>query len=128
MGEYIMAAALFVAAVEFGYYVRRLSQSKVAIHEQGFVVHRGSNRPTFAWDEIECLTERVVHEGLPLKGVTGKLSARIMGKKAYRYTVARNDGEAFLFDNNVVPRGALLAGPLRTAQRSHDFRWSTETD
>lgn len=125
-GRYFAGAALALAGTGFAVYVYRLSRTSVEIYEQGFVVCRGSAREPFPWNEIACVRERVAKEGLPMKGAAGKVSASIAGNETRSYTVVRKDGQEFYFDNNVVPRGSLLAGPLRTAQREHEFAWESD--
>ncbi|MEO1528963.1 MAG: DUF6585 family protein [Planctomycetota bacterium] len=124
--RYALAAVLLIAAAGFAFYIRRLAATTVDIYDAGFVVHRGGGDLVFLWSEISVVQERVAVEGLPMKGAAGRASAAISGNESRSYTVVRNDGTKFFFDKNVIPRGSLLAGPLRTAQRTHDFAWETE--
>ena len=114
--NYISAACLFFGAVGVIWYVRRLIRTVVAIHERGFVVYRGRNQQTFPYNRIRCVNEQHIAEGIPLAdGIVGAAAKRARGKTARTYTVVRDDGEEFFFDDNIVRRGSLLAGPLRTA-------------
>ncbi|MEL6109980.1 MAG: hypothetical protein AAFU85_28545 [Planctomycetota bacterium] len=125
-GRYFTGALLALAGVGFAIYVRRLSRTSVEIYEHGFVVCRGTSETPFPWSEIASVRERVRKEGFPMKGAAGRVSASVAGNETRSYTVVRKDGREFYFDNNVVPRGSLLAGPLRTAQREHEFAWECD--
>ncbi|MEO1614693.1 MAG: hypothetical protein AAFV88_02515 [Planctomycetota bacterium] len=121
----LFSVILLVSAAGMVWYTRRLSRLTISIHEHGFVVHRGRSRLTFPWNQITCVKEHNESESIPLaRGITGAMAKKVANKTARSYTVVRDDGQEFFFNNNTVPRGSLLAGPLRTAQRQHDFQWN----
>ena len=124
---HFLGAACLIGALGVAWYLRRLCQTMVVIHELGFVVHRGRASMVFPFDRIQCVNEQHTAEGIPLaRGAVGAAAKKARGKTARSYTVVRDDGEKFFFDDNVVPRGSLLAGPLRTAQRTHQFEWNVQ--
>ena len=108
-----------------GYLIWRMKgllQFQVVICSGGFYVISGSDLPNvFAWDEVVRVDEAIVHEKLPIvKGVAKML---IPSKTSRSYTVTRCDGISFFFDENVIPRTSLLAGPLSGAHRTHEIIW-----
>ncbi|MEM7478799.1 MAG: hypothetical protein AAF483_27765 [Planctomycetota bacterium] len=126
-GGHALGTFCLIAAACMAWYVSRLGRVVVVIHELGFVVHRGPSSKTFPFDRIRCVHERRSVEGIQLaKGFVGAAAKKVGGKTTRSYTVVREDGEEFFFDDNVVPRSSLLAGPLRTAQRTHAFEWITD--
>tara|TARA_R110002073_G_scaffold27840_2_gene89079 strand:+ start:15816 stop:16361 length:546 start_codon:yes stop_codon:yes gene_type:complete len=126
--RYILGSLFLVAATGMAWFVRRLSRLTVIIHERGFVVHRGRSQLAFPWDSTQCVNEHLYTEVIPpLHGAAGVVTKKAFGKTTRSYTVVRDDGASFFFDDNVVPRGSLLAGPLRSAQRTRDFDWNIES-
>jgi hypothetical protein len=91
-------------------FARSLVGLQLHICADGFWFRRANQQWVFAWDEIVLVNESVIEERLPL----AKGAARyLMPTKTTRtYTVVRCDGEEFYFDENVIPRTSLLAGPL----------------
>lgn len=118
----LMGIALAGGGVGLFLWVKSMVGSRVRVCADGFCSKRKGVDTVFAWDEILEVRETILHQKLPLmKGA----ARRLMPTKTSRnYTVVRCDGEEFYFDENVIPRTSLLAGPLSGAARKHNFGWT----
>jgi hypothetical protein len=102
---------------------RSLIGFRLRVCADGFWFTRRNQHFVFAWDEIVLVKEFLVEERLPLaKGTARRL---IPTKTTRTYTVVRCDGEEFYFDENVLSRTSLLAGPLSAAAKSRGIKWET---
>lgn len=105
-------------------FARSLVGFRLRVCSDGFWFTRPNQQFVYAWDEIVRVKESVVEETLPMaKGPARRLMPT---KKTHTYTVVRCDGEQFYFDENVIPRTSLLAGPLKTAAKARGIEWETE--
>ncbi len=120
----LLGVALVVGGVLLVRFARSLVGFRIGVCADGFWFTRYNQQFVFAWDEVVLIKESVVEERLPLaKGV----ARHAMPKRTTRtYTVVRCDGEEFYFDENVIPRTSLLAGPLSAAAKSRSIPWETE--
>jgi len=127
LGAIVLASlglGLAVGGVLLVMFARSLVGFRLRVCADGFWFTRANQQSVFAWDEIVLVKESVVEERLPL----AKGAARhLMPTKTTRtYTVVRCDGEEFYFDENVIQRTSLLAGPLTTAAKSRGIKWETD--
>ncbi len=91
-------------------------------------MQRRKSKDAFPWSAIERVEElQQVVTFPPLQDAPGSVLKKISGKTTYSYSVVRKDGRSFYFDNNVLPRSSLLAGPLNSAQREYNFPWFIES-
>jgi hypothetical protein len=120
----LMGLALAGGGVLLILFARSLLGFRLRVCSEGFWFTRQRQSHVFAWDEIALVKESVIQERLPLaKGAVG----RMMPIKTTRtYTVVRCDGEEFYFDENVIPRPSLLAGPLSAAIKARAIQWETD--
>jgi hypothetical protein len=119
----VFGIALAVGGISLLLWVQSLFRFCLRICEEGFYFTRGSGEIVFAWNEIREVRETVLSEKLPL--VKGPALQLMPTKTSRNYTVVRCDGLEFYFDENVVPRTSLLAGPLASAARNVGFSWQT---
>ncbi len=120
----LLGIAVAVGGVFMVKFVRSLVGFRLRVCSDGFWFTRSNQQFVFAWDEIVRVKESVVEETLPMaKGPARRLMPT---KKTHTYTVVRCDGEQFYFDENVIPRTSLLAGPLKTAAKARGIEWETE--
>jgi len=119
----VLGCGLAIGGVLLFLWVKSLFGFRLRVCAEGFYFSRQGADNVLAWDEISKVRETVLTEKLPLvKGA----ARHLMPTKASRsYTVVRRDGEEFYFDENVVPRTSLLAGPLSSAAKKHGFHWET---
>jgi hypothetical protein len=120
----LLGLAIAAAGVLLILFSRSLVGFRLRVCSEGFWFTRAKKDSVFAWDEIVLVKESVIEERLPL----AKGAARhLMPTRATRtYTVVRCDGEEFYFDENVLPRTSLLAGPLSAAAKSRGIKWETD--
>jgi len=120
----LLGLAVAIGGVLLILFSRSLVGFRLRVCADGFWFTRGKEHSVFAWDEIVLVKESVIEERLPL----AKGAARhLMPTKTTRtYSVVRCDGEEFYFDENVLPRTSLLAGPLSAAAKSRGIKWETD--
>lgn len=90
----------------------------VRVCSEGFwYSHRGSSW-VYAWDDIVAVEVTVTKEQLPVTSI----SILNPTAKSSLYGVIRCDGVGFVFDENIVPRPAMLAGPLIAAMKKRGVK------
>jgi hypothetical protein len=119
----VIGCALVVGGALLFLRMKSLFGFRLSVCEEGFYFSRGGAESVFAWEEITRVHETTLHEKLPL--VKGPARQLMPTKTSRSYTVVRCDGEEFRFDQNVIPRTSLLAGPLSSAAKKHGFAWET---
>jgi hypothetical protein len=120
----LLGLAVAVGGALLMLFTRSLIGFRLRVCADGFSFTRANRQSVFAWDEVVLVREAILEEKLPLaKGVARHLMA---AKTTRTYTVVRCDGEEFYFDENVVPRTSLLAGPLTAAAKSRGIPWQTD--
>jgi hypothetical protein len=119
----LLGVALAVGGVLIGMFARSLVGFRLRVCAEGFWFTRSSQQLVFAWDEICLVKETLIEERLPI--AKGPLRHASPTKTTRTYTVVRCDGEEFYFDENVIPRTSLLAGPLTAAAKSRGIQWET---
>ena len=120
----LLGLALVGGGVALVMFARSLVGFRLRVCADGFWFTRANEPLVFAWDEIVLVQESVIEEKLPLaKGP----ARRLMPTKTTRtYTVVRCDGAKFYFDENVIQRTSLLAGPLSTAAKARGITWERD--
>lgn len=118
-----IGVALAVGGVYMFFWIRSLFGFRLRVCADGFSFTRRGIESVFAWDEIKQIRETVSHEKLPI--VKGPARQLMPTKTSRSYTVVRCDGEEFYFDDNVIARASLLAGPLSNAAKTRDIQWDT---
>jgi hypothetical protein len=120
----VLGIAVAIGGVFLFLFARSLVGFRLYVCSDGFWITRHGQSIPFAWDEIAQIKECHVTERLQLvKGAPRRLAAT---KTTKTYTVIRCDGEQFYFDENVLSRTSLLAGPLSGAARRLGIPWETE--
>ncbi len=122
----LLGIALVVGGVFLFLWVKSLFGFRLYVHHDGFYFTRRGTDFVFAWDEILLVRENILQENLPL--AKGPARWAMSTRTSRSYTVVRCDGKEFGFNENIIPRTSLLAGPLSSAAKTHGFAWETTED
>ncbi|MDZ7616973.1 MAG: hypothetical protein U1E05_08215 [Patescibacteria group bacterium] len=126
VGMAVFGVALAIGGVFLFRWAKSMFGFRLSVCHDGFYFIRGGVESVFAWDDIVQVRETVLHEKLPLaKGAARKLMPT---KTSRSYAVVRCDGKEFYFDDNVIERTSLLAGPLSSAAKKTGFAWETNEE